>query len=125
MIIGKNILSTLEHSKFDFYLTGSRYFGTAKHSSDWDFFTQDCSDIRPYLEELGGIKEYKPKYKDSVDVYYLFSPGIRIHIQIVDSVYNKLKMQEYLEPFYNLVPKELHVEMWKIAALQVERMEDD
>jgi hypothetical protein len=38
---------------FDFYLTGSRYFGTESSDSDWDFFTTDSEVLRDWLRVCG------------------------------------------------------------------------
>lgn len=49
----QNLLKQLEDSPIHFFLTGSRFFGHAKESSDWDFYTQDSRVTRNILEGMG------------------------------------------------------------------------
>lgn len=45
------IIELLERSSFTFHLTGSRFFGTARPHSDWDFFTQQSPEVEDFLED--------------------------------------------------------------------------
>jgi len=55
----QRILEILEKNSFKFYLTGSRFFGTDRPDSDWDFFTQDSPEVRQFLRE-NGFREINP-----------------------------------------------------------------
>lgn len=50
-----------------FYLVGSRFFGTHREDSDWDFFGADTASNRVLLERLG-LKQ-RPTLK-SGDIHY-------------------------------------------------------
>ena len=46
-------LLDLENSKFEFNLTGSRFFGGASQDSDWDFIACYSQEIEDFLSGLG------------------------------------------------------------------------
>ena len=46
-------LASLKASKFEFHLTGSRFFNSATKESDYDFFTKNCPEIKKWLEDEG------------------------------------------------------------------------
>lgn len=70
--IKPTVLDYLAHSQHKFYLTGSRFFGGAKADSDYDFFTQDCVEVRAELGRLG----FRPEqgYEDLVTALVLKHP---------------------------------------------------
>lgn len=43
----------LRESNHEFYVTGSRFFGTEHFFSDWDFFVQDSYEVRQFLDSIG------------------------------------------------------------------------
>ena len=45
----QSALDVIRDSEFEFYLTGSRRFGTANRFSDYDFYTQDTQEVRDFL----------------------------------------------------------------------------
>ncbi len=70
----------------NFRLTGSKFFGTQRECSDWDFFTEDSDHTREFLRGLG----FSPvnTYRDDATISAVFYWGRRfssdsIHIQLV------------------------------------------
>jgi len=78
----------LDASQFDFYLTGSQYFRTAKPLSDWDFFTQDSAKIRDFLTEIGFVDmtEWYAKYRQT--------RPLTLDTHIEDLCYNSVEIVE-------------------------------
>lgn len=50
-----SVRERLADSRFQFYLTGSRFFGNAETYSDWDYFTADSEAVRQFLIDSGFI----------------------------------------------------------------------
>lgn len=106
-----SIRGMMRQSKIEFHLTGSRYFGNAKPTSDWDFFTENDQDTVQWLRDAGFrcIKE-NHQYKDCqvVSVWRyggvpiteqegeVFSFTSQIDVQIVTASYLKMKAQAYI-----------------------------
>ena len=47
------MVQKLENSGFEFFPTGSRYFGGYKPDSDWDFMAQASSEVEEFLTSNG------------------------------------------------------------------------
>ena len=93
-----NVRQQLMTSPYEFYLTGSRFFGTAKPNSDWDFFVQqeNSEALESFLKKLGFVQALFTSYKDMlVDKVYR-NMQEKIDIQIVKSAKTKLAVQEYI-----------------------------
>lgn len=92
---------------YDFYLTGSRYFGTADAKrSDWDFFVDKRdSNIQRWLYENNFMFENSTSYTNygddgfCVEVWYR-KDGPRecdmIHVQLVHDAYLKNRAQQII-----------------------------
>jgi len=109
-------LGHLKVSKFDFFLTGSRFFKrTAQEDTDWDFYTQDCAEAQMYLQQNGYV--VSRTYEDLFTVLILTkkTPWIKIDVQLVKDVELKTRAQEMLTPFINYVSKEYHGVLWDMA----------
>src|SRR5574337_1288344 len=96
------------------YLTGSRYFGTSRPESDWDFFTQHYDGIENHLRHVGfkkimGREEYKYLDSNTIQVwekfysYYIAMPlsyenlkNYKVQIQLVKDEAKKLAAQNLL-----------------------------
>lgn len=63
VIIPRPALESWRESSTVFYLTGSRRFGGARLSSDYDFFTQSTLGIRDELRLLGFVQRTAPGYE--------------------------------------------------------------
>lgn len=60
------ILQQFAESDQTFYLTGSRFFGTERAKSDWDFFVQNSETIRTQLSSWGFIPPVEnEEYQDT------------------------------------------------------------
>ena len=131
MVIGELLpvqIETLNKSQFKFYLTGSRYFGNATATSDWDFFVQDSPMVRKWLESEGywhGTKfnEEDPHYVDDF-MTVLYQCG-NVHIQVIQYVDWKYRTQVFLKNFpWNTVEKNHRDRVWNWAKYQtMERMD--
>jgi len=123
MIVNAELLpiALIVNSKFEFYLTGSRYFGTEKEGSDYDFFVLDSVELRDFLENNGFRKVKETGYKDTNTVNVYIHDEYRIHIQIVVDVKKKLEIQKILTTAYNngiLNQKDLKSKhIWNLAYL--------
>ena len=101
------VLKRLESSPFDFYLTGSRFFGLNDAYSDYDYFVKGSVDLYNFLI---GEKFYRlpfDLYDDPfVEDVYEFGPGAnhRIHIQIGQTVEAKIRAQNRLLKLINKKP---------------------
>lgn len=83
-------LKILDNSKFEFHLTGSRYFDTADENSDYDFFTQSSEAVVAFLEREGFVWHQATKYTEQV-----YRWGM-IDIQLVTDVMHKKRVQHLL-----------------------------
>lgn len=117
------MLDTLKNSKFEFYLTGSQFFGGAESDSDWDFFAQDSPDVWDYLHALKFVWVPNEGYKDATSVFYYRDrvTDTAYHIQLVPDVAHKLRAQMMLKPFLKYIPKNLHRILWN-EALEITKL---
>lgn len=130
MIVGskstRSILDTLKDSPFEFYPTGSRYFGNFRESSDYDFFAKDTDQLCSFLIDnkfvpLWGDKSRRTigfcEYTDIItnEVYHYYG-DIQIDIQLVSDVPMKIAAQEALKLKPSLLEaganKKEHKRMW-------------
>lgn len=132
MIIGMktefNVINKLHESKFNFYLTGSRYFGNDNDLSDWDFFVQEpqanyqCVDLVNHLLEIGfiGISKSLAGYDDSqcVEIFRYLRNGLQIDIQVVRCAETKNEIQKCIRDCFNVtyanMKKVERRELWKL-----------
>jgi hypothetical protein len=109
-----SIISEMRSSLYEFYLTGSRYWGTFTEKSDWDFFVQDSKSVREYLTKRGftNYSRYSEYAADGqcidVFVYRPFNEpssddlSNQVHVQIVLDAKFKQAVQEEL---FRLFPR--------------------
>jgi hypothetical protein len=96
--ISDNVLHQLHASKFDFYLTGSRFFGSANETSDYDFFTPTTS-VVDFLSSLGFnvvCGEYAGD-PNCLCVYRYKNDKVQIDIQLVRDLQLKQKVQSLIK----------------------------
>jgi len=87
-------LLDLEHSRFDFRLTGSRFFTPdISASADWDFFTQCSDEVHDWLLDHGYTE--RKSYSDDPHAIMVLEKGC-IDIQLVDNALQKTRIQEVL-----------------------------
>lgn len=130
----KSILSTLEESCFEFYLTGSRFFRNSTEYSDWDFFVKNTNEVKEFLIS-NGFTQYSNESiyaSDSMcDEVWVYGPtwsnggldptfegdidlSSQVHVQLVKDAYMKNVIQEILLANYpNGIPKEYASSIWK------------
>lgn len=96
-----NIISKMSSSPFDFYLTGSRFFGI--NSSDWDFFATNDHDVVSFLQDLGfellnDGKHYPSDDFDQELVQVYRHKECLIDVQLVLSARTKKEIQDFIAP---------------------------
>jgi len=88
------VLSMMSNEKYKFHLTGSRFFGTARENSDWDFFTAHSISVRQYLLEMGFVTltESCSSYNDQEtrSVMRFVDNRLQIDVQLVNDVKKKV-----------------------------------
>lgn len=88
----------ISYIPFDYYVTGSRFFGNARADSDFDYFTQNTFDTRMWLKRNGFRKlpEGASYYNCDINLAQVYRKG-NVDIQLVKDVSKKLKAQEILK----------------------------
>lgn len=109
-------LQWVEMSKWNFHLTGSRFFGNTHAKSDWDFFAEYSNELDRELRENGWKRDSNKEYthrNSTVVIYYKEN----VHIQLVKNLEMKIKIQDKLAPvFREIVPtKEIATLIWRMA----------
>lgn len=88
---------------FTFYLTGSRFWGTAKDNSDWDLFVEDSDEIRNWLFQMG-FCSHRNRYAGDKEcsgvLEYVSSVGHVIQVQLVRNILKKRKAQFILRRMF-------------------------
>jgi hypothetical protein len=121
------VLYMMEQSKYTYYLTGSRYFGTAKDGSDWDYFVENCDEVRKELIDFG-FKSDVVSYPDSKYVQAVFKyedeNNVMYQIQCVIKAAEKERVQFLMAPFMRTFGKNLEKaaqkKLWDLALNLVE-----
>lgn len=126
-----NLLPTmvqhLHQSKFEFFPTGSRFFGgMTSEKSDWDFFARDSEEIREFLASYGFENQSSDYEADkTLETVYSatrWSHGVahKIDVQLVkpEAFHRKQCVQTFLKTRYgdNGLPgdKNMRSELWSI-----------
>jgi len=105
----KHLIHVLENSEYEFYLTGSRYFGTSNPLSDWDFFAEETPQMKKFLIDLGFLPDHAAHdervlrnhyglYQSDIQPNILIYGLHQVHIQLVTEKYleEKLEAQKFL-----------------------------
>lgn len=109
------------HFPFDFYLTGSRFWGNAKEDSDWDFYTLNTPDVQRYLEKICEFKlAQAAEYGEDTTITRVYEKGVgadKIQVQLVTNVEHKTAVQYLLKELYpdGFASKEQAKAAWKLA----------
>lgn len=101
MIYGNNAtlftaLESIALSPFTFHLTGSRFFGTERPDSDYDFFVKQQTGLVDWLRNNGFAKDYQSYEGDPVIVEVWGRDNV--HVQIVTNVVAKQYIQTNMRP---------------------------
>lgn len=107
------VITQMNKSEFDFYLTGSRFFGGAQADSDWDFFAEYSNEIVSFLLNIGF--RYKPtnNYFDRQTIEVL-EFGREIDVQLVNNATIKNTAQEIMRAtkWYTITDVNLRRVIW-------------
>ena len=93
-----NPLEALQNSAFQFYLTGSRFFGRTRPDSDYDFFCEDAEDIEEYLKSQGfrSTQVRETNYFGTEGIVKIYRNGI-VDVHLVSNAPLKQKVQTILK----------------------------
>lgn len=119
-----NILLRLETLPQPVYLTGSRFFGTERKDSDWDFFTLDTDNIRDHLVELGFRLESHSPYRQDLFTVAVYHHPADIHVQLVPNVAEKSAAQEVLHKLdlgLAMQDKDMRRRLWRVALAAIRK----
>ena len=91
------ILSKMMQSGHSFYLTGSRFFNTYDHDSDYDFFVKDSEDVRTFISQLQ-FRHVSSGYDPDSSISDVAQWKSRIHVQLVKPEFfeTKIKAQDLI-----------------------------
>lgn len=114
-------LMLIQTSPFDFTLTGSRFFNTARVDSDWDFFVQEDKisreekGVRGWLSDNGFFPVPTSRYMDILTIEVWRKEGC--DVQIVKDANAKVKVQEVLKASHLSLSKGVSwtTAIWNIA----------
>jgi hypothetical protein len=125
------MIAVMNSSNVDFYLTGSRFWGTDHDKSDWDFFALDDKENENYKWLVShGFTQVGPEttYTDdtscnrvmihgSESMVDFYRPNHEIHVQLVKSVSTKDLIQKILFETFpeGFVNKQEARKIWKAA----------
>lgn len=82
------VLKAMEESDFEFFLTGSRFFGGFRDGSDYDFFVLFDAKVENYLHSLGFIEDDLAQYEGDptfVRVLTLATKEGIVQVQLIKS----------------------------------------
>jgi hypothetical protein len=112
-----SILKDLQKCKFEFFLTGSRYFGYPCSNSDWDLYAESSFELREKLEHMGFNSKCSLYLDDLTECAYECGS---IHIQLIKTefIHTKHAIQKVLaeHPFFFGLNKNLRTNIWEICA---------
>lgn len=100
------------------HLTGSHYFGTARPGSDVDFYAADSEQARDLLERLAFERLEVDRSSGSAIAAIYWRSDARIHVQLVDDVERKERVQRLLRDVglaNDLRDKTLSRRLWQFA----------
>ena len=115
-----SVVHSLNSSTYKFVLTGSRFFGTCRPESDWDFFTDNGEAIQQYLVSYGFKRLETSSYVDSSIVEVLRHPD-GVDVQLVEDAGLKAAAQQILAGMLAFLPRDAFVdgkkrkEIWDAA----------
>ena len=118
------VLRSMEESEFEFFLTGSRFFGGVHQGSDYDFFVLLDTNVEHYLRSLYFMEDDVAQYEgDSsfAKVLTLMLPDGVIQVQLIkqEAFARKQLVQRILQNRYGAkgLPgdKDAKRELWHLA----------
>ena len=111
-------LRSLNNSAFKFYLTGSRFFGNNRPTSDYDFFTQNNEDTEEYLiaEGFTSMQVVDTRYRGIEGIVKIYRKG-NVDVHFVDNAVLKNKIQHVLKDLDLFISANRRVRkvMWTLA----------
>lgn len=105
----------IANSEQPFFLTGSRYFGTQRTNSDFDFVTKNTPEIVLALREYGFTRISYGRNTDS-QLISVWEYG-NVQIQLRPHICAFLRAQELINKLPANAKTDINSEMWKYAFL--------
>ncbi len=106
------VVKNLEDSRYPFFLTGGRYFGYIENHVEWEFFAEDCTQVREELSRLG----FMVAGDSPMGSTFVHHESVRVYVELVADVALKKRAQELLKPFMNRFPSLHRNDLWNLAA---------
>lgn len=95
------VIRALDESKFEFHATGSRFFGTARENSDYDYFTELVDGVGGFLMDMGfRLPEEAHEYGSIV--YRYQDSNVRVDVQVYDG--EEFRIRRELHQMFYLYP---------------------
>lgn len=99
------VMKAMEDCDYEFFLTGSRFFGGYRDTSDYDFFVKESEEVEHFLRNMGFVKDKDTMYDDDpsfVKVMALKTDKTVIQIQLIRSTLfaRKQMIQRLLQTWY-------------------------
>lgn len=94
-------IAALAASEFEFYLTGSRYFGCARPDSDWDFIVKETPAVQKFLDQRGfseNLFEYYATANTDTVTAGVVQAG-DVQVALVDDAHLKRKARDGIKQF--------------------------
>jgi hypothetical protein len=114
-----SLVRKMEASHFNFYLTGSRFFGGHTPTSDWDYFADiNAVGLIAFLESIGFQNDdvALDQQYDDVSIVRVFCYN-DIHVQLVHNAILKNRVQNMLRDNVPMkaLPKSERKHMWNFG----------
>lgn len=131
------VIYLLMSAPFDFYLTGSRFFGNVTPNSDYDFFVKESHALHLFLAKNGFLPDVHARYVEDMSYTTIYMVEIEtsiVQVQVVkeDKFWVKKEAQDLLEKMYGSVncvagiplglpgDKTVHKHIWELAKFAVQ-----
>lgn len=113
----------MEKAPFEFFLTGSHFFGTDTSGSDYDFFTLNTEEAQKWLREHKFIVMPSTYYEDpNVDEVWI-NADANVHVQLVRDVEAKRVLQKVMKDAnlqHVFVNKKILKKIWNFGFLLIQ-----
>jgi len=99
----EELFDKMELSSWRFYLTGSRYFGTQREDSDYDFFVEEgCYPAFDSSKDLPawGFEPMLGSYTNNSILACYHHPHANVHVQVVIDAAMKRRAQGIIKLMY-------------------------
>lgn len=131
--ISEEIRAKLAESPYQFYITGSRFFGGSTPQSDWDYFAQNDEKVLQFLQSLGFKSAKTNTYSDPGIKFLLIKEDVQVQlvsdaiakdaVQKMITKYMTVNQMKSLTGHMRVVLWAIPLEIWKLA-IETEKMRE-